>query len=1043
MGSVGLQNISSFSLLQSPITVNSLVQKAKDRGYSAIALTDINVTYGLVEFYKAARKVGVKPILGMQARFSGLIDETHKYDLIVLAKNNQGLQNILRLSSTINLLTNNGEEDRILNFDRLKKYFKDLVVIVPANQKSELQFLLKQNQNLASDYVRKLKKELPQSSDLYLGVYASKEQKNYIDFVSSLSQQFDIPLVATEDVEYLNPHDQFLRRSLLAIGENSNLQDVEVLAKQVGSHYLRDSEELTTAYHLADLSEALENTNRISELCEAEITFTDPQLPVFKQNKYPTSKEYLHNLAQNGLKARFKNGQIPDKYQQRLEYELKVINEMGFDDYFLIVWDVMNYAHSANITTGPGRGSAAGSLVSYALRITEVDPIKYDLLFERFLNPARQQMPDIDLDIPDNQRNQVIKYMYDKYGMDHAAQILTFSTLSAKQVLRDVGQLFGLNKFEIRDWTQALPYSKTQITLDEAYKESKDLQLLVNNSKFNQLLFATARHLEGLPRHYSIHAAGLVITDDSIASIVGLQSSGDKDGIPVTQQTKLNVESLGLLKIDFLGLRNLTILGSILELLKKEGIDLDPNQIPLNDAATLKLFQAGQTDAIFQFESEGIKNVLRRLHPDNFEDIVAVNALYRPGPIKNIDHFIARKHHKEKINYLDSSLRKILSPTYGILVYQEQVMQTAQVLAGFSLGEADLLRRAMSKKNLTTIQEQREKFIDGAVKLGHSKQVAQKVYDYIAQFANYGFNRSHAVAYSKIAFWLAYFKVHYPAAFYTALLNSNSGDRNKVNSYLTQVQSAGIKVHGPDINNSKKEFTLKNGEILVGFGAIRGLRRDFVDSIVQLKRPITSLTDFLRKLDSKFLSQSTSAIDNLIKVGAFDSIEPNRKTLLATSKELVNTVRMSGSNDALFETLEPKLVEEKSPTNSEKAQMENEVMGFAVTINPLVAVQKYAKRFNAKKLNEFNINEVGIGVGKLIKLKPIRTKKGDTMAFATFRDSEGEQEFTIFPQVYQKISFNLQIGKIYLLQIRTQADRYEPTKIQYLLNSVKKVNYEE
>ena len=1039
MGAIGLQNLSSYSLLQSPIKVKDLAQKAKDRGYEAIALTDINVTYGLVEFYKAAKEVGIKPILGMQARFNGLIDQAHLYDLIVLAKTNQGFENILRLSSAINLLTNNGEAKKVLSFDELKKYFKDLIVIVPANTHSELLTLHQQNQSLASDYLRQLKTALPTSSELYLGVYANKAKQNYINFVRGLSQQFELPLVATEDVQYLNPRDQFLQKSLLAIGDNSHLQDVEQLAKQAGSHYLKSSTELVSDYHQLDLEDALTNSKKISDKLNAQVTFKEPELPKFKQEKFPTSKEYLHHLAQTGLAKRFKNGKIPVNYQKRLDYELQVINQMGFDDYFLIVWDVMNFAHAVDITTGPGRGSAAGSLVAYALRITEVDPLKYNLLFERFLNPARQQMPDIDLDIPDNRREEVIQYMFHKYGMDHAAQILTFGTLAAKQALRDVGRVFGLNKFEMKKWTQAIPYSKTQITLDRAFQESKDLQLLVNNSTFNQLLFATAKHLEGLPRHYSIHAAGLVLTDDSIASIAGLQASGE--GIPVTQQTKLNVEDLGLLKIDFLGLRNLTILGNTLALLKNEGIKLDPHKIPLNDPATLKLFQEGQTDAVFQFESDGIKNVLRRLHPDNFEDIVAVNALYRPGPMQNINHFIDRKHGKEAITYPDPSLKEILSPTYGILVYQEQVMQTAQVLAGFSLGEADLLRRAMSKKNLTTMQKQREKFITGAVNLGRPKQVAEKVYDYIGQFANYGFNRSHAVAYSEIAFWLAYLKVHYPAAFYTALLNSNLGNRNKVNSFLTQVQSLGIKVKGPDINEASKEFTLKNNQIIVGFRAIRGLRNDLIDEILQLKKPVKSLSDFLLKIDPKFLSQD--AIDNLIKVGVFDSLEANRNNLLAISSDLVDTVKMSGNNTSLFETLEPKPVDVTPPTNSEKAQMEDEIMGFATTMNPLIAVQKYARRFGAKVLKDFGINEEGVGVGKLIKLKPIRTKKGDVMAFATFADSQGEAEFTIFPKSYEKLDPILKIGQIYLLQVRTQADRYDQTKKQYLLTSAKQVNYQE
>ncbi|MBP2057972.1 DNA polymerase-3 subunit alpha [Lactobacillus colini] len=1034
----GIQNISSFSLLQSPITLENLLVQAKERGYSAVSLTDINVTYGLVDFFKKAKDIGIKPLLGMQININGLIDESRRYHLIIIAKDNIGYGNLLRLSSAINLLTDNNQNDRIVKLKDLKKYLEHLIIITPANQQSELRYLATNNPNLGSDYLRKLRDLLSNSNNLFLGVYGHKSQQKYINYVSSLSQQFKLPLVAAEDVQYLNPGDQFLKRTLGAIAENTHLQDIEELAKQAGSHYLRTISQLQSEYRGLGIFEALENTNKIAQMCNVEIEFQDPQLPKFKPNNYPSSKEYLHHLAQEGLKRRFA-GPIPQNYQKRLDYELGVINYMGFDDYFLIVWDVINFAHSVEITTGPGRGSAAGSLVSYALRITEVDPIKYNLLFERFLNPARQQMPDIDLDIPDNRRDEVIQYMFNKYGMNHAAQILTFGTLSAKQVIRDVARIFGLNKFEVSRWTRALPLSKTKLSLSEAYKESNDLRFLVESSSFNSLLFKTAQGLEDLPRHYSIHAAGLVITDDSLAKIVGLQAG--PLGIPVTQQTKKNVEGLGLLKIDFLGLRNLTILGDALELLKDEKIILDPNKIPLDDKLTLELFQKGNTDAVFQFESSGIKRVLRNLHPDKFEDIVAVNALYRPGPIQNIDHFIARKLGKEKVTYPDPSLKEILRPTYGILVYQEQVMQTAQVLAGFSLGEADLLRRAMSKKDMQVIQKEKNKFINGAIKLGHPRSTAEKVYNYIVQFANYGFNRSHAVAYSEIAFWLAYLKVHYPAAFYTALLNSNLANRNKVNDYLTLAQEAGINVLPPSINESNKNFSLKNNKILVGLKAIKGLRNDFIDAITAKKKTYKSLKEFLLDIDSKYLN--TDAIMNLIKAGAFDGLGQNRQELIDNAPDLIATVKMSGHNQTLFETLEPNQEVTPEPTSNQKSQWETEVMGFSTTANPLIAVQKYAKRFNAKKLNEFSFNENGIGVGKLIKLRKITTKKGDEMAFAVFGDSTSQHEFTIFPSRYETMKDNLKIGNIYLLQIHTQADRYDTTRLQYLLNNIRKVDFKE
>ena len=1036
MGAVSLQNLSSFTLLESPTKVKNLAENAKKKGYSAIALTDINITYGLVDFYKAAKDTGIKPLLGMQLRINGLIDEANKYDLIVIAKDDQGYKNILRLSSAVNLLTENGEKENVLIFEDLKKYLGHLILITPSNLHSELKMLQTNNPKMGANYLRKLQDSLPSSSSMYLGVYADSRQQEYINYIRSLATQFSLPLTAVEDGQYLNRNEQFLRRTLQAIKTNTHLENIEQLAKQAGSHYLKNSEELQVSYRKFDIEDALENAEKIGKICTAEIKFQDPQLPKFKQNKFPTSKEYLHALAQEGLAKRF-NNQIPAQYQKRLDYELQVINEMGFDNYFLIVWDVMNFAHSVHITTGPGRGSAAGSLVSYALRITEVDPIEYNLLFERFLNPARQQMPDIDLDIPDNRRDEVIKYMFEKYGMNHAAQILTFGTLAAKQVLKDVCRVFGLNKVETYRWLDAIPHSKGKITLAEAYQKSKELQLLVNTNELSKILFATAEHLENLPRHYSIHAAGLVITDDSLAEIVGLQAG--PLGIPVTQQTKLNVESLGLLKIDFLGLRNLTILGNIVAALRADGIDIDPNQIPLDDQETLALFQRGDTDAVFQFESDGIKRVLEQLHPDSFEDIVAVNALYRPGPMNNIDHFINRKHGKERVQYPDPSLKKILGTTYGVLVYQEQVMQTAQVLAGFSLGEADLLRRAMSKKNADVIQRERAKFIEGAIKLGRKKKTAEKVYDYIAQFANYGFNRSHAVAYSKIAFWLAYFKVHYPGAFYLALLNSNMGNRHKIAQYLTQAQEAGIKILPPDIENSKADFSLENGKILVGLRAIRGLRSDLLKQILEIKRPIKSMTDFLWKIDNNLLS--ADAVGNLIKAGTFDRLAPNRNELLKINKDLVESVKMAGSNLSLFETLEPKVEEEKMPTAAEKSAMEVEAMGFSTGINPIIAVQKYARKFNAKRLQVFESNEQGIAVGKLMKVKQITTKKGDNMAFAVFSDTSGEKDFTIFPQVWEKVGENLKIGEIYLLQVRTQSDRFNPNKIQFLLSNARQVNF--
>lgn len=1022
-------------MLTSPTKINDLIKTAKAKGYPAIGLADVNVTYGLVNFYELAKKAGIKPLLGMQLRLNGLIDSTQKYDLLVFAKTNQGYHNLLRLSSAVNLLTENGQNDKVLTLKELTKYLNDLLIIVPASLKSELRALYDTNQALGSDYVRQLKQL---TGELYLGIYASKASIDYINYVRELGKQFELPLVAVEDSQYLQPHDQFLQKTLRSIAKGEKLQDILPLAKQAGSHYLDSAQSILERYHQFDLDEAINNTWKIAQKCNAEVVFQKPVLPKYHQDQFSTSEEYLHYLAQTGLQARFGQKDIPAEYQKRLNYELRVINQMGFDDYFLIVWDVINYCHRTKITTGPGRGSACGSLVSYALRITEVDPIQYHLLFERFLNPARHEMPDIDLDIPDVQRNMVIKYMYQKYGMDHAAQILTFGTMAAKQVLRDVGRAFGLTMPEVDKWTHAVPHSKNKIDLKQVYQESRDLRLLVDATPENKLLFKTAVELEGLPRHYSIHAAGLVISDDSIAGISGLQAG--PLGIPVTQQTKKYVESLGLLKIDFLGLRNLTVLGNVLALIQRQGVKLDPNTIPLNDPQTLKLFQQGKTDAIFQFESNGIRDVLRKLHPDNFEDLVAVNALYRPGPMQNIDLFIARKNGKAAVQYPDPSLKQILQPTYGILVYQEQVMQTAQRLAGFSLGEADILRRAMSKKKQDVIEQERDKFIAGTVKNGHSKEVGERVYHYIEQFANYGFNRSHAVAYTKIAFWLAYLKVHYPAAFYTAMLNSATSA--KAQGYIMQAQEVGVRILPPDINHSQLNYTLRDGKILVGLKAIKGLRIDFAKEIAANTKTYKSFNDFLRKINVKFLQ--VDSIEALIMAGAFDEIEDNRNELLINCKDIIANVQLTGQNMSLSEILgDAPLKPADPPTAAQKAEMEEKALGFSTTTTPLMAIQKYAQKFNAQPLNQFQLNETGISVGKLTKLKQIRTKSGKTMAFASFADTSSEQEFIIFPQTYEKVVPILKEGNIYLLGVKVQGDRFNQNKKQYFLTNLRKVNFKE
>ena len=1015
------------------MTISSLLDGAKQKGYTSIALTDLNVTYGLVDFYKLAKQKEIKPLLGMQITLKGLIDSAENYNLILIAKNKQGHQNILSLSSKIQINKKIPQEEII-------KEFEELFVIVPANVDSELLQLSDRKDNQGEDYLRKLKNLLSASNELYLGIHADKEMSSYINYVKTVGKQFDLPLVAVEDVQYQNAQDKFLQLTLqnIRVGEPFK-GNIKTLLTEQGNNFLKDEQRLEISYRNFDLQEALENAEKIAQQANVEIEFKEPQLPKYPQDKFASSQEYLVSLAQTGLAKKF-NNQIPKIYQQRLEYELKIIHEMGFDDYFLIVWDAINYAHSKKILTGPGRGSAAGSLVSYALQITSIDPIKYNLLFERFLNPARKQMPDIDLDIPDKQRNTIIKYMAEKYGKDHTAQILTFVTFSAKQVLGEVAKVFGLNEAQVAKWTKAVPSSQEKMTLEKAYQQSKRLQFLVNASPMNNLLFATAKHLEGLPIRTSIHAAGLVLSDKKLDEVVGLQAGPLE--IPITQQTKENVEKLGLLKIDFLGLKTLSILENILRLLQQEGIKVELDRIPLDDKNTFETFKNGETDAIFQFESGGIKRVLQKVKPTNFEDIVAVNALYRPGPMQNIDTFIRRKNYREKVQYPDESLVKILQPTYGIWIYQEQVMQTAQIFAGYSLGEADLLRRAMSKKDKEIIAHEKNKFIMRAVKNGHQKQVAAQVYENIAQFAGYGFNRSHAVAYSKLAYWLAYLKTNYPKAFYTVILNDNFAHVGKVKKYLQFLREKGIGILPPSINKSQASFTMEDTGVRVGLKEIKGLSQDFIKEIVNLTQ-VNSLEEFLGKIDKKYLKQDQ--LEALIKAGAFDEFGIDRLQALSRLSSLISTVKFKEENPQMDSGYDAVVKTNKNRSSQYKrAELEEQAMGFSVTASILMTLQQFTKeKYQTKRFQEFEVRQQGLAIGELLSLKKVRTKKDEEMAFAKFKDTSGEYEVIIFPKNFADLKEKLEVGKIYLLRLSTQADRYDPNKIQFLLQDVKKIKVKE
>ncbi|MFR0536734.1 DNA polymerase III subunit alpha [Limosilactobacillus reuteri subsp. suis] len=1019
---------SSYSLLKSPTRISDLVTTAKERGYKALALTDENVLYGAVEFYNAAKKAGIKPIFGL--RLVVALNETDgtKLDLVFLAKNQRGYQHLMDLST---LQQTRKDKKAPLTVAQISPLLNELFIIIPPQ--STVFSVLAQPTSILTELAN-----LGDDDSVLLGVNSRLDDVQ-IDTLQQLSKQLSLPLVGTSPVDYLNANDLFASRVLQAIDAGVELKDPTIEAERRGQHYLHSKEQVIQDYKAKGLSGAAQKTVEVATLCNVELQFRAPVLPHFKNQAGISSQQYLRSLCIQGLKKRrVAPGKTIQQYQERLAMELKIIHEMGFDDYFLIVWDVINFAHQQKITTDPGRGSAAGSLVAYALAITEVDPLQYDLLFERFLNPERAQMPDIDLDIPDNRRDEVLQYVHQKYGHQRVAQIITFGTLAAKQVVRDVSRVFNLPRYDMQRLIDALPHG-LHVTLKDALNESQQLKnLLDDNPKF-RLLIQVAQQLEGLPRHYSIHAAGIVLSEQPLHEVVPLQDGSD--GLLMTQFAKDTVEALGLLKMDFLGLKNLSIMDNTLQMIRQEDPAFDLQKINFNDPLTLQLFQRGKTEGIFQFESSGIRNVLVNLHPTNFEDIVAVNALYRPGPMENIPHFTARKAGKEKIAYPAPSLEKILGPTYGILVYQEQVMQLASVMAGFTLGEADLLRRAMSKKKKATMEDMRTKFIAGATEHGYSAQVAHQVFEYIDRFANYGFNHSHAVAYSMMAFEMAYLKVHYPAAFFTALMNAETNIEK-----LGDAKQFGVKISGPRINISESSFLLHDGTVYFGFSAIKGVRRDFVAAILEERQEngkFTDLRNFITRIPERW--QKQELIEPLIYSGAFDNMGYNRAEMIDALPKLISGIELfAGFANFDDPTLQTAIDQRNEFPLLTRLTKENEYLGVYLSGHPVTQYYQLGQQLHATKIADLYPNSEATIIVLTNHVKTIYTKREHReMAFVNGTDETGAVDITVFPKQYQQFKEQLETNKI--LIVRGRVEYREGRGLQLVANQlqdVKKVQQE-
>lgn len=987
---------SAYSLLSSTIRIEEYVEKAHSLGYTHLGLCDIGTVHGFVEFQQACHAVDIVPVFGVSLSYTSTATQK-TYSIHAFATNQTSYQALLKLSSQAmteqSWTASEALADVTVILEEDNEWFDCL------DQKLDV------NQILFGPMF--------DPSRLFIGIKQKHQESRYTPFLERV-KALNLKPVAIEPLHSLTQDESLTIRVLQAIAHGEKL-DSQTIAEETTMKSTGLVAPDVCEERFAFLPEAITN---FQLLCKQAVSIPLHQtyLP-----KYPlkeqTAADYLKSLCIKGLA--FRKLEHQSVYQERLDYELDVIHSMGFDDYFLIVWDVMDFAHRQKIVTGAGRGSAAGSLVAYLLRITEVDPIVYDLLFERFLNPERYSMPDIDLDIPDNHREEVLEYVQKTYGADYVAQIATFGTMAAKMALRDVGRVFGLSQSEANRWSNALP-NRLKITLEQGYQESKTFRELVEMSERNQLIYQIARSIEGLPRHVSTHAAGVVISDQKLWEIVPLQSGNN--GIYLTQWTMYAVEAVGLLKMDFLGLRNLSIIDETLRGIEYlTGNALTQAQIPLDDDDTYALFQSGETSGIFQFESSGIKQVLKKLGPETLEDLAAVNALYRPGPMQMIDTFIARKKGQETITYPDDKLETILRPTYGVMVYQEQIMQVASKLAGYTLGQADLLRRAIGKKKRDILEMERTHFYQGAKENGVSSQTAAVVYEYIERFADYGFNRSHAFAYSIIGYQMAYLKVHYPAAFFKALMQTAQHQPKKIRDYANEAKRYRVELEKPMINTSFASFQLvKPNGIRFGLSSVKGMRRDFVQAIIderQANGHFRSFDEFLLRMQkdhARFLKEEM--LRPLLQIGAFDTLVDNCRQAVEELSGRLQNLEFSAGSLELLQMMPLKGTEVPDYTKEERLAFEEEYLGFFMTGHPLDRYQSLLKPFQATAISEVVVNQQVKVLGHLTTSREIRTKKGEKMVFLEIMDQTGELSVTVFPELYRTKRGLLEMEQAYLIE---------------------------
>jgi DNA polymerase-3 subunit alpha len=1036
-----------YSLLDGFSRVPNLIKRAKELNMSAIAITDHGNMFGVIDFYKTAKKEGIKPIIGCEVYTAPrtIRDKDPNYDkhqghLVLLAKNMQGYKNLIKLVS-ISYTEGFYYKPRV-DLEELEKHSEGIIALSACLAGDVAKSLMNRNYDKAKFYATKYN-DIFGEGNFYLEVqdHNIPEQKEVNAGIIKLSKETGIPLVATNDIHYVKKEDSKTHDVLMCIQMGKTVDDPNRMRFGSEEFYLKSREEMEEAFSY--IEEALDNTVKIAEMCDIEFDFNTIHLPKYDVPDGKTPESYLRELCFKGLEERY--GEPDQEAIDRLNFELDVIVKMGYVEYFLIVWDFINFSKQNDILVGPGRGSAAGSIVAYTLKITDIDPIKYSLLFERFLNPERVSMPDIDIDFCYERREEVIDYVKRKYGEDHVAQIITFGTMGAKAAIRDVGRVLDTPYSKVDRIAKEIPFA-LGMTIDKALDTNPNLQSMYDEDGETKEIIDLSKQIEGMLRHASTHAAGVVISKDSVDEYVPLYKHQDSI---TTQFTMTTLEELGLLKMDFLGLRTLTVINDALELIEKnreaKGYTevIDFSKMDYDDPKVYELLASGNTLGVFQLESAGMRSFMKQLKPDKFEDIIAGISLYRPGPMYSIPKYVENKNNPEKVTYLHEKLRPIMDVTYGCLVYQEQVMQVVRDLGGYSYGRSDLVRRAMSKKKMDVMEEERQYFIHGkyddegnieimgCVRNGVPEEAANEIFDDMIDFAKYAFNKSHAAAYGVLAYETAYLKTHYPVEFMAALITSIMGNTDKVVEYIRECKAMNIEVLPPNINKSFSKFSVEGNNIRFGLAAVKNVGVNIINNIIDERQNVgefPDFMDFIKRLDQK--DTNKRVIESLIKCGAFDDISGNRAGLMSGYEPLLDSIAMDRKKnikgqislfDGLGDAEEDNGIQDlytipivKEYDEKVRLGLEKEVLGMYVSGHPLSEYEEEILertstdngKLNALKDDEENflkLNETDVIMGGMIVKKSVKTtRKNDLMAFVDLEDLYGSIEVIVFPQLLQK-----------------------------------------